>query len=120
MNILIVESNGELACLWQRHLERQGHAVTCAETADAAAEAVRASDFAVILIDLVLEEGSALGLADYVRIRCPTANLVFVTDTGFFSDGSLFAMTANARALVPSGMPPCDLTAILEHFGASA
>ena len=119
MNILIVESNEDLARIWRRHLERQGHQVFWSDTADQATDAIRAPKFDVILIDLVLREGSALGVSDYARIRQPDTNLVFVTDTSFFSDGSLFTVSPNARALVKTATKPADLAAIVEHYGAA-
>jgi hypothetical protein len=38
----------------------------------------------------VLKEGSALPVADYIKLNQASANVVFVTDTTFFSDGSIF------------------------------
>jgi len=65
----------------------------------------------------VLENGSALAVADYANYRQPDARVIFVTNTSFFSDGSIFAHSANARAFVPSGTPPEDLAAMVEHYG---
>ncbi|WP_420857460.1 response regulator [Marivivens marinus] len=117
MNILIVESNAALAAIWARHLERMGHRVDVAGTADDAVARIAEARPEVILINLVLEEGSALGVADYARIRCPDTNIVFVTDTRFFSDGSIFNFSPNARALVKAETDPDDLAAIVEHYG---
>jgi hypothetical protein len=43
--------------------------------------------------------------------------VIFVTDTTFFSDGSIFAITPNARALVRTSAPPEDIAAMVEHYG---
>lgn len=117
MDVLIVESQPALASLWQAHLIRQGHRVDVAPTSDAAVMAVGSRGYQVMIVNLVLSDGSALGLADYIRYRRPDTNIVFVTDTSFFSDGSLFAISPNARAFVRSSTSPEDLVALVEHYG---
>jgi DNA-binding response OmpR family regulator len=117
MDVLIVESTAELAQLWQSHLVRQGANVTIANSGDAAVTRLTEGSFDVIILDLVLKHGSALAVADYAQFRLPDSSLIFVTDTRFFSDGSIFALNANARALVQTSTPPEDLAAMVEHYG---
>lgn len=116
--VLIVESVPELSELWQRHLERQGMTVTrVAGQVDAIAH-LSTYDTDIIIQDLVIEEGSALAIADYANYRQPAARVIFVTNTSFFSDGSIFAHSANARAFVQSNTPPEDLAAMVAHYGS--
>ncbi len=117
MHVLIVQSNAQLGLLWQRHLERLGAVVELATSGSAAVDALEVHAFDVIVLDLVLGEGSALTVADVANYRLPDANVIFVTDTTFFSDGSIFAHSANARAFVEKATPPQDLAAIVEHYG---
>ena len=118
MNVLIVESNAGLAGLWRRHLER-GHAmVDIAPDQDSAIEYLQNARPDVIVLDLFLEAGSAIAVADYASYRRPDAKIVFVTNTSFFSDGSIFNHIPNACAYLQSGTPPEDLTAIVEHYGS--
>ncbi|MEY1554084.1 response regulator [Yoonia sp. R2331] len=120
MHVLIVQSNAQLGSLWQRHLERLGMSVVLATSGSDAVQIIEDVPFDVIVLDLVLREGSALTVADVANFRQPDANVVFVTDTTFFSDGSIFAHSANARAFVEKATPPADLAAIVEHYGHSA
>lgn len=120
MDVLIVESSAELAQLWQRHLVRQGADVTIAGSEDLAVIQVTDHAFDVIILDLVLAKGSALAVADYVQYRQPACSVIFVTDTRFFSDGSIFALNANARAFVQTSTPPEDLAAMVAHYGRAA
>ncbi|WP_420012962.1 hypothetical protein [Tateyamaria sp.] len=73
----------------------------------------------IIVLDLVLADGSALAVSDFASYRHPNARVIFVTDTTFFSDGSIFNHASNACAFVPSGTPPEDLAAMVEHYAAS-
>ena len=118
LNVLIVESQPELGALWQRHLERQGMRVARVGAQETATEFLAAHDIDIIILNLVLEEGSALAVADYANYRQPDARVIFVTNTSFFSDGSIFAHSANARAFVPSATLPDDLAAMVEHYGS--
>jgi CheY-like chemotaxis protein len=117
MRVLIVQSKTELGKLWARHLERLKATVTVVETGDEALVLLQNQVFDVICLDLVLREGSALTVADFANFNQPRANVVFVTDTTFFSDGSIFSHSANARAFVETDTPPSDLAAIVHHYG---
>jgi len=117
MRALIVQSNAELGELWKRHLQRLDVRVSLVQTGQSAADLIDSKTFDVIVMDLVLNQGSGLALADLVQFRQPDANIVFVTDTTFFSDGSIFHHSANARAFVRSATPPNDLAEIVHHYG---
>jgi DNA-binding response OmpR family regulator len=120
MNVLIVEANQDLGRVWTRHLHRAGLNVTAVATEDAAVAHIGSQRSDVIILDLVLPGGSAISVADYARFRHPDTEVIFVTDTAFFSDGSIFGLLPNARAFVESHVQPGDLTAMVEHFGRAA
>ncbi len=119
MKVLIVESKPSLGALWKRHLERLGAAVTLVCSQEAAVLALYGSDFEIIVLDLVLDQGSALAVSDFASYRRPQARVIFVTNTSFFSDGSIFAHSQNACAFVQSETPPEDLAAMVEHYAVS-
>ncbi|MEM9870890.1 MAG: response regulator [Pseudomonadota bacterium] len=119
MNVLIVESRPELGTIWSRHLQRMGmvvHQVPDQSTAVAHLEE-HAPD--IILLDLVLREGSALAVADFASYRHPNARVIFVTDTSFFSDGSIFSHASNACAFLPASTRPEDLAVMVEHYAVT-
>jgi len=118
MNVLIVESKAELASLWARHLERQGATTKVVQDQDSAIAELQDQDFDILVLDIVLKNGSALAVSDYASYRCPGARVIFVTNQTFFSDGSIFAHSSNACAYVKPETPPEDLAAIVEHYAA--
>ncbi len=120
MNVLIVESRIELAGLWQRHLERLGAVVRIAQDEDSATALLRECSFQILVLDLVLDSGSALAVADMAQFCQPDARVIFVTNTSFFSDGSIFRHCANACAFMPSATEPGDLAAVVEHYGQAS
>lgn len=117
MRTLIVQSNGNLCRIWKAHLERLGAEVSIAVDGHEAIALLEMADFDVIVLDLMLEEGNALSVADMASFRHPESNIVFVTDSTFFSDGSIFAHSRNARAIMQSKTPPRDLAQIVYHYG---
>ncbi len=119
MKTLIVQSDKDLGKIWKAHLVRLGALVTIALDGNSAIDLIEEETFDAIVLDLMLEEGNALSVADMASFRQPSANVIFVTDTTFFSDGSIFAHSGNARALVQSKTPPNDLAQIVYHYGTA-
>ena len=118
MHVLIVQSNADLASVWQRHLERQGATVHVAGNQEQAIHVLQTSEaINVVVLDLVLQAGSAFAVADMASYRQPGAKVIFVTNTTFFSDGSIFRHIPNACAFIRAETPPDDLVAIVEHYG---
>ena len=119
MNVLIVESRPELATLWSKHLERHGMVVDQATGQGDAVDYLSAHCPDIIVLDLVLKDGSALAVADFASYRRPDARVIFVTDTTFFSDGSIFNHASNACAFLPASTLPEDLAAMVEHYATN-
>lgn len=118
MQVLIIQSCHELGQLWQRHLDRLGVRTKLVCSPDDAIDYLSDEPVETIVLDLELRGGSALNVADYASYRQPNARVVFVTGRSFFSDGSIFAHFANARAFLPATTPPEDLATMVEHYCA--
>lgn len=115
MTVLIVEEDPSLAGLWKLHLERHNLKVDIAATSDAACSWLQEHIYKVVVLDLDLADGAALGIADMASYRNPATRIIFVTATTFFSDGSIFAISANAAGFMTVDTPPEDLAALVEH-----
>ena len=118
--ILIVADSGELARIWDRHLQRQNNHVTIATSETEAIDALRDHEVGVVVLDLMLEDGSAFLIADYASYRQPNARIVFVTKTGFFSDGSLFKQVPNTAAILQANAAPSDVAEIVSYYGRAS
>lgn len=120
MQVLIVESDANLGRLWARHLERMGHSVRQAKDQADAIDVLQKHKISIIVLDLFLSDGAALAVSDFASYRQPDAKVVFVTNSTFFSDGSIFSHAPNACAFLQSEMPPDDLAAMVTHYGELA
>lgn len=120
MRILIVEDNRDLGWVWARHLEREGHTVEVVRSQQEAIGILQRHEVHAIVLDVVLSNGSALAVSDYASYRWPNARVVFVTDTTFFSDGSIFRHAPNACAFLQADTKPEDLAMLVSHYGAAA
>ena len=116
MKVLVVESDPRLGWVWSRHLERLGAEVRLVATADAAVADLSAHPCDAVVIDLMLEGQGALAVADIARFRRPEAKVIFVTNSTFFSDGSIFRLVPNAAAFLQADTPPEDLAVIVQHY----
>ena len=116
MKVLIVESCTKLGQLWKRHLERHGMDVVLHHTQDDAVSYLSENEPQIIILNLVLTDGGALAVADFANYRMPKAQVIFVSNTSFFSDGSISRHCANACAYLQSQTEPADLAAMVEHY----
>ena len=112
-----METNLSLGQLWQRHLERHGIKVRLETDQSGAIAALAERSYDVIILNLVLKGSSALAISDLASIRNPETRVIFVTDTSFFSDGSVFSLCPNVCAYLQVDTPPDDLAEIVEHYG---
>lgn len=117
MRVLIVESNPELAKLWSNHLELQGATVRYANDEADAVAMLDESAADIIVLNLVLDSGSAFAVADFASYRYPATPVIFVTNSSFFSDGSIFQHIPNACSFLPAATRPEDLAAVIDHYG---
>ena len=118
MRVVIVQSNSHLADIWRRHLERGGATVDVATSQEKAIRFLQTEPpVDVLIVDVVLPGGSAFAVADFASYRLPEAKVIFVTNTTFFSDGSIFRHVPNACAFVRAETSVDDLAALVEHYG---
>lgn len=120
MKVLIVESEGDLGRTWQAHLEKQGAEVFLAMSEDRAVMHLEQHDFNAVVLDLLLEQGNALALADFIAYRQPKAQVMFVTNSTYFADGSIFQHASNARGFLSSGSRPEDIAAMVVHYAGGS
>lgn len=118
--ILIVASNPELSRIWAGHLERQGESVSVVASEREAVAHLRDHGADVIVLDVMLKDGSPFAVADVASYRHPDARIVFVTKSTFFSDGSLFTHIPNTAAVLQEQTPPNDLAAIVAYHGRAS
>ena len=118
MRVLIVESNRDLGTIWKRHIERCGATVSLVSGQEDAIDELQRSEPQVIVLNLLIDSGSAFAIADYAAYRYPDTKVVFVTSKSFFSDGSIFKHIPNACAFLPSNSEPGDLATIVDYYGA--
>ncbi|MGR3511324.1 MAG: hypothetical protein ACU0GG_01065 [Paracoccaceae bacterium] len=110
-------SNSELSSVWARHLERQHYAVQVVTSQADAVDLLCEVEPEVIVLDVMLDDGSAIATADFASYRRPNSRIVFVTRSTFFSDGSLFQHIPNTCAIIPERTNPNDLAEIVAYHG---
>ncbi len=117
MRVLIVVGEAALGGVWSNHLERQGHLVHVVSSQEDAIALLSEQEIDIIILDLDIEQGSAIAIADFSSYRRPDARVIFITRGRFFSDGSIFMHSPNACAMVPARTNAEDLGALVQHYG---
>jgi CheY-like chemotaxis protein len=120
VQVLIVEPNRDLARIWAGFLARQGLVCTIACSAGEAIDVLRAREFDAMVLDMELDGGEAISVADFATYRNPEIPIIAVTARGFFSDSAIFQLVPNARGLLRSPLRPEDMAALVEHYAAKA
>lgn len=118
--ILIVASNPDLSKIWASHLERQNQKVKVVTNQAEAVDFLCQESPDVLVLDVMLEDGSAIATADFASYRRPEMRIVFVTRSTFFSDGSLFQHIPNTAAIIPEKTLPSDLAEIVSYHGRAS
>lgn len=103
--------------MWARHLERQHCEVQVVASQEEAVDFLCEEAPEVVVLDVMLEDGSAIATADFASYRRPNTRIVFVTRSSFFSDGSLFQHIPNTAAIIPEMTNPTDLAEIVAYHG---
>ena len=106
MNVLIVENKRHLAELWRRALEPLGAHVDITSSQDQVSDMAAVETNHIVVLDLILDEGSMFAVADFMNYRQPDAQVIFVTNTSFFPEGSIFQFFSNACAYLQSEQRP--------------
>jgi DNA-binding response OmpR family regulator len=79
--ILVVEDESQLASVVRRHLEAEGYSVTVAGTAEAAREVLKERPQSLVVLDVMLPDGSGFDLAKWIR-NVTSAPIIFATALG--------------------------------------
>ena len=116
MRLLLVEDAPELADAVLRYLRAEGHAVDLVATAGDARAALRVTDYAAMLLDLGLPDGSGLSLLREERSRGNSTPVIIVTSRDQISD-RIAGLDAGADDYV---VKPFDLGEIAARIRASA
>ena len=117
VDILIVEADADLAGVWAGFLRRQGVRSTLATSAAEAYAALRSRSYGAVVLDMELPAGAAFEVADFATYRDPGVPIIAVTAESFFSDGTIFELIPNARALMRAPLKLDDMAALVEHYG---
>jgi DNA-binding NtrC family response regulator len=118
--VLIVEAQESLGKLWQGFLQRQGFDVALAVNQPDAIDKLRFDRWDALVIDLMINDASALAISDFASYKNPDISIIVVSASSFFSDGSIFELLPNARGFMNQPIEPDDLAAVVDHCTRAA
>src|SRR5204863_9290009 len=86
MRILVVDDHGETRELIARHLERAAHGVRSAASVAAARALLEEEEFDVVVLDVMLPDGSGTALCSELRAGGYTVPVLLLTARGEVRD----------------------------------
>jgi len=117
--VLLLEDDPGLQFTFREVLEDAGHDVHIASDNDEAMNALRRCSPDVLLLDLMIDGGLSTDVANYAGYATPDAEVIFVTGSGLFPKGELFAMSGNARMVLRKPVDLRELTSMVNHVAPS-
>jgi FixJ family two-component response regulator len=81
--ILVVEDDAEVRCLLQREIEDLGHPVVAVSSAEAALEAIKKSEYTVVITDIRMPGMDGVQLTQRIKETSPDTEVILIT--GFAS-----------------------------------
>lgn len=113
MRLLVVEDNADLVRMLGRLLERGGFAMDHAGTVDDALLMLRMSDYAAVVLDLGLPDGSGLAVVTEMRERGDMTPVIALTARGAVAD-RVSGLAAGADDYLVKPFAPEELVARLQ------
>ena len=115
MNVLLLEPDPKHGAAQEAALEHAGHRVACAATIHEALDRIRSFSPDLLVMELILEDQTALPVADYAAFACPDAEIVFIVRSGLFAHGELYQMTPNLAWIQRDPCDTCALVDLADH-----
>ncbi|MEM8655567.1 MAG: response regulator [Pseudomonadota bacterium] len=118
--VLVLEDDPGLQFTFSEALEDAGHEVHIASNNEQAMNTLRRCDPDVLLLDLMVAGGLSTDVANYAGYSAPDAEVIFVTGSGLFPKGELFAMSGNARMVLRKPVDLSELTTMVNHVAPAS
>ncbi|MEO0400771.1 MAG: response regulator [Pseudomonadota bacterium] len=113
--VLLLEDDPGLQFTFGEALRDAGYVVRAVSNNEEAMQELRRSTPDVLLLDLMIGGGMSTDVANYAVYAAPDAEVIFMTGSGLFPKGELFAMSHNARLVLRKPVDLRELTTMVSH-----
>ena len=115
MECLIVEDVPEQRLQYEEAIGKLGYVCHCVASVSEATYLLRTHDFDVILLDLYVEDGSTLQLADYLFITGSDATVILITGSGAYPRGEASVVSPRIDYVMHKPINLADLCALVAY-----
>ena len=119
MKALIVEDDPELGYLWSEALDEIGASCEVARSNKDAMSLALRQKFDLIVLDLFIEDGTTVGISDWLSIRMPEVPILMITGSNMFPNGEHTQVAPGVRWLLRKPVKVVDLQVIAQHLCAA-
>ena len=114
MRILILNSESETSAQWARALGARGHSVSVCYIPDDAMQMLRSECFDLLIFDILVGEGSGLGVALLGEFHQPNCAAMLVSNFVPAFQQELFSRLSRLKVVIGRGSPIDDLVMFAE------
>ncbi|WP_425041052.1 response regulator [Primorskyibacter sp. S187A] len=112
---MLLEDDAGLRFTFSAGLESAGHDVIALSSCSEAIQALKTFKPDVLVLDLLIDDGSSIEVASFANYAAPEAEVVYVTGSGMFPRGELFNMVNNLRWVLRKPIQIADLNDMISH-----
>ena len=118
MNVLVLEDDPILRSVWVDALADEGFEVHEAAESDEAIALIARQRFDVLVLDLMLGEGTSEGVSGYAEVAAPQSFTILVTGSGLFPNGEHRHEMPGVDWILRKPVAIADLAAVVAHAGS--
>lgn len=115
MNVLLLEPDHHHGIAQQEALERAGHCVVRTTNMAHALAQFRNFEPDLLVMELMLDDQTALPLADYAAFARPSAEVVLIVRQGLFPNGELYQMATNLAWILRDPQDTSAMVDLADH-----
>ncbi|WP_417269517.1 hypothetical protein [Celeribacter sp.] len=114
MRVLLLNSDPETSTRWAEALAARGHETFTAYLPEDAMEMLRSETFDLMIFDILVGDGSGLGVALLAEFHQPNCATMLVSNFDPEFQQELFSRLSSLKAVLGRGSPVADLVTFAE------
>jgi CheY-like chemotaxis protein len=114
-SILLLEDNDDLRFTYEEALKNCGCEVISVGNCADAIRMLKVHKPDALICDLMIGSETSINVSSYAAYAVPEAEVIFITGSGMFPQGELFAMSHNMRWVLRKPVAPKELQEVLLH-----
>lgn len=119
LNVLILENDADLCLILTEALTDEGHDVVVCHTLSEGIDRVSEHVFDVLLLDVFLDIGTSLGVANYGSFASPGTQIIFMSGSSRIDGNELYEKCRDTAYFFRKPVQLADLLDVIRHIAST-